>query len=348
MTFDDIRASISAISPAASPAIASEVQQRLDSLTKPQGSLGRLEDIVLRVAQIQGVARPSVSRKKLAVFCGDHGVVEEGISAFSGEVTRQMAANFVRGGAAINVLCRLHGIECAVVDVGISGGPVPGAIGVKIGGGAANFTRQAAMTRAQAEAAIAAGFAHASDAGLLGAGEMGIGNTTSATAILCAFTGFAPEDCAGRGAGLDAAGVRRKAAVVRRGLELHKPQPSDPVGVLAAVGGFEIAALTGFFLGAAARRIPVVADGFITGAALLAARALAPSCLDYVFFSHCSAEQAHATLLQHLGVDPLFDLGMRLGEGSAAALGMHLIETALALYSGMATFAEASVSGKSS
>jgi nicotinate-nucleotide--dimethylbenzimidazole phosphoribosyltransferase len=318
------------IPPIADPSLEARIRARLDSLTKPQGSLGRLEELALQLGLIQGTETPQIGRKAMMIFCADHGVVEEGVSLYPSEVTRQMVANFRSGGAAINVLCRHGNIEPVIVDMGV-GRPTR------------NFTREPAMTRAQAEQAIETGLAHAAHAETLGAGEMGIGNTTSAAALFSAFSGIDPSETAGRGTGLDDAGLSRKIEVIRRALALH-PLTNDPIKTLADLGGFEIAAITGLILGAASRRRVVVLDGFITGAAAIVARAIAPAALDYVVFSHCSAERGHKKMLDFLNARPLLTLEMRLGEGSAAALAMGLLESAVNLYTEMATFHSAGVS----
>jgi nicotinate-nucleotide--dimethylbenzimidazole phosphoribosyltransferase len=307
------------------------IRARLDSLTKPPGSLGRLEDLALRLGLIQASTMPRIGRKAMIVFCADHGVAEEGVSPYPAEVTRQMVANFHSGGAAINVLCRHASIEPVVVDMGV-GRPTR------------NFAREPAMTRSQAEQAIETGFAYAAKADVLGAGEMGIANSTSAAALFSAFSGLDPLETAGRGTGLDDAGVARKVDVIRRALALHKPNPRDPIGVLAALGGFEIAAITGLILGAASRRHLVMLDGFITCSAAIVARAIAPAAMDYVVFSHCSAEKGHRKMLEFLDARPLLNLEMRLGEGTGAALGIGLLESAVNLYLNMATFQSAGVS----
>jgi len=348
MTFSTVKRAISRIEPISNPNLEQWVRRRLDMLTKPPGSLGRLEDLALRVALIRGEMAPSISRKRMTVFCADHGVTAEGISPYPSEVTRQMAANFVKGGAAISVLCRQLGIECVVVDAGMLGGSSEGVVDGKIAEGTRNFAVEPAMTRAQAEASIALGFSRVVPLDLLGAGEMGIGNTTAAAALLAAFTGADPADCAGRGTGIDDAGLARKADVIRRALSLHGPDPKDGIGTLAAVGGFEIGAIAGYVLGAAASRTPVVLDGFIACSAALVVRAICPAALDYVIFAHRSAERGHDRMLAELGAAPLIDLGMRLGEGTGAALGMQLIDSAIHLYLEMATFADAGVSGASS
>jgi nicotinate-nucleotide--dimethylbenzimidazole phosphoribosyltransferase len=320
---------------------------RWNSLTKPPGSLGRLEDAVVRLAMQQGTASPSLGRKTMYIFCGDHGVTAEGVSAYPSEVTRQMMLNFVAGGAAISVLCRQTNMQPVIVDAGVKGPPVEGVRNLRIGEGTANFAVTPAMTREQAGQAIDAGRRLASEEteDIRGVGEMGIGNTTSASALLCAFTGIAPEEATGPGTGLAPEGVRRKSEVIARALALHRPDANDPVGVLASVGGFEIAMMAGFLIGSAAQRVPVMMDGFITCAAALVARAIDPAVMDNLHFSHCSAEPAHARMLESLDAKPLFDLAMRLGEGSGAALGISLLDHALALYHGMATFEQAAVSG---
>jgi nicotinate-nucleotide--dimethylbenzimidazole phosphoribosyltransferase len=319
-------------------------------LTKPPGSLGRLESLVVQYARIHGTATPPIARKAMVVFCGDHGVAEEGVSPYPREVTTQMVKNFLRGGAAINVLCRKIGIETTIVDSGVDADPEPGALTVKIARGTQNFLKGPAMTIPQVEQALESGSQLASEvrnkADVTGVGEMGIGNSTSASALLCAYCGVAALDAVGRGAGLDDRGVRHKADVVARAVQLHRDSLDDPVQALAALGGFEIAMMAGFLLGAASRRLPVVVDGFISGAAALAARAIQPRVVDYLIFSHRSAERAHGLMLQCLGVPPLLELQMRLGEGTGAALAIELLENALALYTGMATFAEAQVSGQ--
>ncbi len=320
------------IIPIADANLAHRVQRRLDSLTKPPGSLGRLEEIAMQIALVQRTEMPSIERKAMLIFCADHGIVSEGVSPYPAEVTAQMVANFRAGGAAITVLCRHYGIEPVIVDMGV-------------GRATRNFAREAAMTREQAERAIRVGMDHAGAADVLGAGEMGIGNSTAAAAIFSAISGLDPHETAGRGTGLDEAGVARKAAVIRCALALHRPDASDAVGVLAAVGGFEIAAIAGLILGAAARRRAVVLDGFISCSAALIARVLAPASLDYVIFSHRSAERGHRRMLEFLNARPLFDLEMRLGEGSGAALGINLVETSVRLYREMATFESAGVSG---
>ena len=311
------------------------IRRRLDSLTKPQGSLGRLEELALQVGLIQGTDMPAIGRKAMLLFCADHGVVEEGVSPFPQEVTAQMVANFRAGGAAITVLCRQYGIEPVIVDIGV-GRPTR------------NFTREPAMSKEEAQRAIETGIQHADGGDVLGAGEMGIGNSTAAAALLCAFTGISPIEAAGRGTGLDDAGVARKADVIARALALHRPNPKDgpkeAMRALAALGGREIAAIVGLILGAAQKRRVVVLDGFISCSAALVVRAMDPAALDYVIYSHRSAERGHQWMLESLGARPLLDLDMRLGEGSGAAIGISLVESAVRLYREMSTFDSAGVS----
>ena len=315
--------------------LSQQVWARWNSLTKPPGSLGRLEELVHHYCCITGDVLPPPPRKGIYIFCADHGVVAEGVSAFPATVTAQMAANFRRGGAAINVLCRRYDVEPVVIDMGI-------------GAGTRNFLHQPAMTREQAAAALARGRYLARTAAdrfdLLAAGEMGIGNSTSAAAIACAITGESPAELAGAGTGLDPAGISHKASVIRRALDRHQPDPSDPVSVLSAVGGFEIAAMAGFVIGCAEARRPFVVDGFIATAAVLLAQLLRPDALANLFFAHVSAERGHRRLLERLGVRPILDLEMRLGEGTGAVLAMSIIESALTLYREMATFEQAAVS----
>ena len=332
----------------AAPEVAKAVWDRWDSLTKPRGSLGALEPAVVKLAEIQGTATPAVDRRGIYVFCGDHGIAAEGVSLYPSVVTREMVKNFMRGGAAINVLCRQLGIETDVIDAGVAGPRLEGVTDLRVASGTQSFLRGPAMSREQASSAIIAGIELANTAShrfnLVGVGEMGIGNTTSASAILCALTGATPEQAAGRGTGLDDAGVLRKREVLQSALALHNVSASDPLAVVSVFGGFEIAMMAGFLLGAASDRLPVVLDGFIGGAAFLIARSFYTAIGDHVFFGHRSAELAHERLLAEAGAKPLLDLGLRLGEGTGAALAMGILVSAVGLYREMATFAEASVS----
>lgn len=327
----------------------------LDALTKPPGSLGYLEKAVRRYAAICGDGDARMGRGALAVFVADHGIADEGVSAFPQAVTVEMLRNIAAGGAAISVLARRFGYDLRVIDVGVktdtSPTPFAGVTYRRVGSGTANFAQGPAMSQEQAVGALEAGIEIARDlagqgASLIGIGEMGIANSTAAAAILSAITGIAPAEIVGRGTGLDDAGVRRKAAVVGRALELHRAALSTGESILAAVGGFEIAAMTGVCLAGAALRVPVVVDGFIATAAAAAADRIRPGLLEYLFFSHRSAEGGHSMALERLGVRPLLDLDMRLGEGTGAALAMNVLEAALELFHSMATFASAGVSGK--
>lgn len=322
-----------------------DTQRRLDSLTKPRGSLGRLEEALLRYTEIRGVAPPRELRVAALIFCADHGVVEEGVSAWPAEVTRQMALNFVNGGAAINVLCRHYGIVPRIVDMGIRGAAVAGVLDRRIAEGTRNFTRQAAMTAAECRRAIEVGRRLALEAArefdAVLCGEMGIGNTTAATALLCAYAGLDPAEVTGSGAGLDEEGVRRKAGVIRKALALHPSR--ERMEIAANLGGFEILAIAGAIEGAGEARVPVILDGFIsTSAALI----VSPGARWPVLYSHCSAEAGHGRMLDFLGARPLLNLDMRLGEGTGAALAVGILQAACRLYHEMATFEQASVSEK--
>ncbi len=328
---------------------------RLDSLTKPLGSLGYLEEIVRRYAAIRHDGSAAFGRGAIAVFVADHGVTEEGVSAYPKSVTVEMLRNIAGGGAAISVLARRMGFELIVADVGValdtSVDPFPGVVYRRLGPGTRNFTREPAMSRGEAQRAIDVGIEIAREAAargvtLLGIGEMGIGNSTSAAAVLSALTAIPPAKLAGRGTGLDDAGLRRKVAVIEAGLKFHRADQSDPLSLLAALGGFEIAAMAGVCLGGAAANVPVVVDGFIATAAAAVAEKLRPGLYDYLFFGHRSAEGGHSLMLESIGVRPILDLHMRLGEGTGAALAMMVIQSALGLFHQMATFAGAGVSEK--
>ncbi len=318
------------------------VQERWDSLTKPRGSLGVLESAVMKLAEIQNTVMPNVNRRGIYVFCGDHGITQEGVSLYPSVVTREMVKNFVRGGAAINVLCRQLVIEVNIVDAGVNGPKLEGVIDRRVGKRYAEFSAWSCdVARRSWPIAIASGIdlAHqtAERFDLVGVGEMGIGNTTAASALLCAFTKSTPEQAAGRGTGLDEAGVLHKREVLQKALALHDVSMEDPISVVSTYGGFEIAMMAGFLLGAASRRLPVVVDGFISGAAFLIARSFYREIGNHVFFGHRSAEAAHEYLLREAGARPLLDLGMRLGEGTGAALAMGVLTSAVSLYREMAT-----------
>lgn len=327
-------------------------RDRQSQLTKPPGSLGRLETLSIQLAGITGQPLPRVERKAVFVLVGDHGVVAEGVSAYPAEVTAQMVLNFLRGGAAINVLARQAGARVIVADVGVAVDlpDRPGLLHRKICRGTASFVRQPAMTREQAARAIEVGIEivfeqEAQGLDLVATGEMGIGNTTPASAITAVYTGLPADEVTGPGTGVDDEGLARKVGAIERALALHQPDPADPVGVLAAVGGFEIGAIAGVCLGAAARRLPVIVDGFISAAGARIAVALCPAVRPYLIASHLSVEPGHVALWDALELHPLLDLSLRLGEGTGAVLAMHLVEAACQILADMATFADAGISG---
>ena len=327
-----------------------EAQRRLDSLTKPQGSLGKLEDLARCISVIQAKVPPRLGRKLLFVFAADHGITEERVSAYPKTVTAQMTYNFLRGGAAITVLARHCGVDIEVVDIGVDYEfPSPrGLRDCKVRPGTNNFTRGPAMRREETVQSIETGIRLVEEVAsenlfLLGAGDMGIGNTSSAAAVLCALTGALPRDVVGRGTGIDDATWGRKVASIEKGLDINRPDPKDPLDVIAKVGGLEIGAMIGVILGAAVLRIPMVLDGFISGAAAILARRLCPSVTDVLFASHLSAEKSHVLMLEDLKLAPLLDLEMRLGEGTGACLAMVLIEAAVRILREMATFESAGV-----
>jgi nicotinate-nucleotide--dimethylbenzimidazole phosphoribosyltransferase len=328
-------------------------RKRQDILTKPQGSLGRLEDLSIQVAGITGKPTPTLKHKVVIVMAGDHGVVAEGVSAYPQEVTPQMVLNFLRGGAAINVLARHAGARVVVVDMGVAADlPTnPGLIVRKIGYGTGNIARGPAMDREQAIEAIEAGANVVQEQitiglDVLATGDMGIGNTTPSAAIAVALTGRPVEEIAGRGTGLDDTGLQRKINAIRRALEINQPDPQDGLDVLAKLGGFEIGGLVGAILTAAANRRPIVMDGFISTAAAMIAVRLAPAVRDYLIAAHTSQEYGHHAMMTWLGVSPLLDFKMRLGEGTGAVLAVSLVEAACKTLAEMATFGEAGVSEK--
>ncbi len=337
----ELRALLSAVEPPDEEARAA-CRALLDLKTKPRDSLGRLEQVAAQVAAVTGRASPPVPEAAIVVAAADHGVAAEGVSAYPSEVTAQMVANFVAGGAAINVLARRAGARLLVVDAGVTS-PVAGVRSLRFGSGTANIASGPAMNEATAAKAVLAGAALVEElgAGLVGIGEMGIGNTTSASALCAAFLGVGPEAVTGKGTGLDAQGVRRKVAVVRRALAANPAR--EPLAVLAGLGGFEIAVLAGVVLGCAACRVPVVLDGFITGAAALAAARLAPAAAGSMIASHRSPEPGHRLVLEELQLEPLLDLGLRLGEGSGAALAIPVVRSAVAILNEMASFESAGV-----
>ncbi len=321
-------------------------------LTKPQGALGRLEPLAAQICAIQGSLRPAITRPVAIVFVADHGVADRGVSAYPRAVTEQMVGNFLAGGAAISVLSRLQGMELWVVDAGVAGdcGEHARLIDAKVARGTRDFVAGPAMSVEECQEALRRGqeilgrVTHGGNTVVLG--EMGIGNTASAALLMHALTGHALLDCVGRGTGLDDAGLARKRTTLALALARRAP-PSDPLELLGEFGGYEIAMLVGAILAAAGRRMLVLIDGFtVTVAAAVAAR-MDRRVLDFCVFGHCSAEHAHRPLLAHLGAEPLLDLGMRLGEGTGAAMALSTVRAALALFTGMATFEGAGVSGKS-
>jgi nicotinate-nucleotide--dimethylbenzimidazole phosphoribosyltransferase len=328
-----------------------EARARQDILTKPAGSLGRLEELSIQIAGIEGKARPGIENKAMITMAGDHGVVDEKVGNWPREVTAQMVENFLRGGAGINVLARQAGARIVFVDMGVASDlkPDPQLIVRKIGYGTKNMCLGPAMTKEQAVKAVEAGIDIVSgeaDKGLdiVGTGDMGIGNTTASSAIFAAMTGKPVGEITGRGTGLNDEQLVHKIDVIKRALAVNKPDPAKPLDVLAKVGGFEIGGLAGVMLGAAAKHIPIVIDGFISGAAALIAVALAPQLKDYIIAAHVSAEAGHSAMLKHMGLKPLLSLDMRLGEGTGAALGIFIVEAAVRTLNEMATFAEAGVS----
>ncbi len=328
-----------------------QAQTRLDNKTKPLGSLGRLEEFARRVVAISGNPEPDVSKKVIFTFAGDHGVTEEGVSAFPKEVTPQMVFNFLSGGAGINVLARHAGAEVRVVDVGVDYdfGDAKGLISKKVARGTRNFANGAAMSRDEMMAALRVGIELADkckDEGvaLVGTGEMGIGNTTPSSAIIAAISGIPVQELTHRGTGINNAALQNKIRVIEKGLAVNNPDPNDPLDVLAKVGGLEIAAIAGLVLGCAANSIPVVIDGFISTAGALIASQLHPNVRDYIFAAHQSVEIGHSFMLKQIGAEPMLDLSLRLGEGTGAALAMTLIDAGVKILKEMATFEQAGVS----
>jgi nicotinate-nucleotide--dimethylbenzimidazole phosphoribosyltransferase len=353
-----LETTIDAIRPADEGAMtaARELHARL---TKPAGSLGALEELSVRLAGLAGVCPPPMPEPAtVAVFAGDHGVHAQGVSPWPQEVTAQMVANFVAGGAVVNAFARQAGAEVMVIDVGISA-PLPSAfseggpnlVDANVRRGTRDMTVEPAMTRDEARAAVEIGISVADQLVAAGAkclltGDMGIANTTPAAALAAVFAGSDPAAVTGRGTGIDDTMLRHKTAVIAAALDRHTPDPSDPLGVLAAVGGLEHAALAGFILGAAAHRVPVIIDGVIAASAALAAAAFAPDAVAAMVAGHRSAEPGASVALGHLGLDPLIDLGMRLGEGSGAVLALPVVASAVRVLHEVATFDSAGVSEK--
>jgi len=335
-----------------------KAQERTARLVMPTRALGRLHDISEQLCAIQETLEPAIQQKAILVMAGDHGVVEEGVSAYPQEVTPAMVQTFLAGGAGINAISRQVGADVWVVDMGVMADiDTAGLKGAdrllvqKLAKGTANFTGGPAMSRQDAEAAVATGFQQAASlfgqgTDILGTGDMGIGNTTPSAAIGAVLTGATLEEMVGRGTGVDDAGVARKCDVVRRGIEFNTPEPEDGLDVLAKVGGFEIGGIAGAILAGAFHRRAVVVDGFISTAGALIAHALCPTAADYLFAGHISEEPGHRLMLQHLGLEPILDLGMRLGEGTGAALAMSVMEAAVRMFKEVLTFEEAGVANK--
>jgi len=335
-----------------------KTQKRLDNLTKPLGSLGRLEELAKLLTGITGKENPELKNKVIFTLACDHGVTEEKVSPYPKEVTAQMVYNFLNGGAGINVLARHVGAKVVVADMGVAEvvhsvrqSIVHSFKDKKINFGTKNFVKGPAMTRDEAIRSIEAGIELVEEEAsngidIIGTGEMGIGNTTPSSAITAVFTKRKVEELTGRGAGLDDAGLKSKIAVVKKALEVNKPNANDPLDVLSKVGGFEIGGLAGIILAAAAKKIPVVIDGFISGAAALIAYQIEPKTKDYMLAAHCSVEKGHKAILEHIGLKPILDLDLKLGEGTGAALAMSIIDAAVKILTQMATFKSAGVSEK--
>jgi len=333
--------------------VLAEARTRQDNLTKPRGSLGQLESLSIQVAGIKGILRPKIVHKVIFTLAGDHGVTEEGVSAYPPEVTPQMIYNFLRGGAGINVLARHVGARVVVADIGVASilQTHPELKDKKVAMGTQNMAKGPAMSREEAHRSIEAGIELVEEElskgmDILGTGDMGIGNTTPSSAIAAVITGADAAKVTGRGTGLDDEGWKRKVEVIQKTLDLNRPDPKDPIDVLSKVGGFEIGGIAGVILAGARYKIPVVIDGFISGAAALIATSLAPQVKPYLIAAHQSMEQGHRIILEHLGLKPLLNLDLRLGEGTGAALSIFLAEASVKLLGEMATFGEANVSEK--
>ena len=336
------------------PVLTKEAQDRLDILAKPLGSLGRLEDMARQLYGIQKRAPLETRPSRMYTIAGDHGVVEEGVASSPKAVTVSMTQNFLQGGAAINCICAVAGMEFRVVDAGMDHDPLPehsSLINAKVARGTANIATGPAMTRDECLQALQLGLSLAEAAykdgvRVIGTGEMGIGNTTSSSALCCAYFGFSADEMTGMGAGIPKAGLSHKAKIIEKALHnnVAAVASGDPFVILSTLGGLEIATLTGLIIGSAARRMAILIDGFISTAAFVAAWKMVPYVKDYCFFCHGSAEAGHAKVLQAIGQKPLLDLDMRLGEGTGAALGFMLLEAAVKVYNDMATFESAGVS----
>ena len=327
------------------------VKKRLDNLTKPVGSLGRLEELAQRYVAIRGVDNPKLEKKVIFTFAGDHGVADDGVSAYPKEVTPQMVLNFLRGGAGVNVLARHVGAEVVVVDIGVDYDfkPSNGLLIKKIARGTRNMAKCPAMSREDAVKGIEVGIELAKDwskknVDIIGTGDMGIGNTTPSSAITAVMTEEPVENVTGRGTGINDEAFKKKVDIIKEAIRINKPDAKDPIDVLSKVGGYEIAGIAGLILGAASRRIPVVVDGFISGAGALIASCIQPAVRDYIFASHLSVEKGHMAVIKKLGNNALLDLNLMLGEGTGAALGIGLVEAGFKILTQMATFESAGVS----
>lgn len=347
----DIFKVISKISPADNK-IATLARKRLDSLTKPQGSLGILEECAVKYAAARGDVFAKIASPAILTFAGDHGVADEGVSAFPQEVTPQMVANFANGGAAINVLTKHAGVILKVIDIGVAlPCDFPGVISRKVAKGTRNFAKGPAMSLEETEKALAIGMEEAekiikAGSTIIGTGDMGIANTTPSTALYSVFLKIAPGEITGRGTGIDDKQLQHKIKVIEKAIEVNKKHLDSPLNTLAALGGLEIAGICGAILAAAANKVPVAVDGFISGAAAVTAIQFNKNVMDYCFFSHISAEVGHKSILKLLGTKAILDLNLRLGEGTGAALSFHIIEAGVKIMQEMATFEEAGVSNK--
>jgi len=346
---DIVQTTLARIKPVDTQLLA-QAQSRLDNKTKPPGSLGRLEEFARRVVAISGTSEPDISRKVVFTFAGDHGIVEEGVSLYPKEVTAQMVFNFLAGGAGVNVLARHVGAEVRVVDVGVDFdfGDTAGMIHRKVARGTRNLAKGPAMSRDETLAALQVGIdladgCKAEGIGLVGTGEMGIGNTSPSSAIIAAISGISVRELTHRGTGINDAALEHKIRVIEQGLALNRPDGTDPLDVLTKVGGLEIAAIAGLVLGCAANSIPVVVDGFISTAGALIASEMHPHVRDYIFAAHQSVEIGHRVMLERIGGRPILDLDFRLGEGTGAALAMGLIDAGVKVLKEMATFEQAGV-----
>ncbi|MDD5079247.1 MAG: nicotinate-nucleotide--dimethylbenzimidazole phosphoribosyltransferase [Candidatus Omnitrophica bacterium] len=333
--------------------IIQRTQKRLDNLTKPLGSLGRLEELAKQICGISGKDSPSLKNKVIFTFAADHGVTDEKISPYPKEVTAQMVYNFIAGGAGINVLARHAGARVVVADLGVASDltPHPELVIKKINYGTQNIAKGPAMTKAEAIRSIEAGIEifeneYKKGIDIAGTGEMGIGNTTASSAITACLTGTAVEELTGRGAGLDDKGLQNKINIIKKAIAVNKPNPLCAIDTLYKIGGFEIGGLAGMILAAASHKVPVVIDGFISGAAALIAYHIEPKSKDYMIASHSSIERGHKVILDHIGLRPLFNFDLRLGEGTGAALGISVADAAIKILTEMATFESAKVSNR--